>query len=581
MIDFRNMRDARDLADYVGCAQNVVDRLLGRAPTSLFVVHQIPKRSRRGGFRTVWAVHDREVADAFKSLRRRLDDFMFTALPNYPHRAAHGYIVGRSTRSNAAVHLGCPLILKVDIKNFFHSITQTRVQAFLRQMKLDGAASEALSKLLTFDGRLQLGIHTSPTVANGVCHEMDQRIAALVEPFGGRYSRYADDLTFSGAQLPSRSELVRVLALDGFEIAEEKLRTVRRGRGLFVTGLSLEAGDYPRVPKEFKRRLRQELYYAKRYGVAQHIGSRQYSSLSSGVNKIQGRIQYLRGIERRLGDELNTKWSKLLADADLEVSYPTFRNTGPRRVLFCVDEAVIRNSVLALGLVVIEDRGFVGGTLRDFREWARAYPGSTTAPSVFDREGLHYNSLSEDLRTKLTEEIARLPLRAFVVFSRLTGSDKDEYVATYVRLFNSLMARRFLLYDGCEVTIAVEKNSSIPEVQLRGAVSSNYGRLAGSGSRRPASEPALTIVGKLDEDCISLPDAFLGVFEAYADLEHARAKAAGEKKKTLPGHQATVRFDLLRDKIRMIQDLDSAEVFSRRRPFRPWPIFTSASRSPS
>jgi RNA-directed DNA polymerase len=579
MIDFRNMRDARDLADYVGCAQSVVDRLLGRAPTSLFVVHQIPKRGRRGGFRTVWAVHDREVADAFKSLRRRLDDFMFTALPNYPDRAAHGYIVGRSTRSNAAVHLGCPLILKVDIKNFFHSITRARVEAFLRQVKLQAAAAEALSKLLTFDGHLQLGIHTSPTIANGICHEMDQRIAALVVPFGGRYSRYADDLTFSGAQLPSRSELVRILALDGFEIAEEKWRVVRRGRGLFVTGLSLEAGDYPRVPKEFKRRLRQELYYAKQYGLAQHIGTREYPSLSSGVNKIHGRIQYLRGIERRLGDELNAQWMKLLADAELEVSYPTFRNTGPRRVLFCVDEAVIRNSVLALGVVVVEDRGFVTGALHDFREWARAYPGSTTSPSVFDREGLHYNSMSEDLRTKLIEEVARLPLRAFVAFSRLSGSDKDQYVSTYVRLFNSLMERRFLLYDGCELSIAVEKNSSIAEDQLRAAVVSNYARLVANGSRRPASEPALTTVGKLEEECIALPDAFLGVFEAYADLEHTRAKAVREKKKTLPGHQATVRFDLLRDKIRMIQDLDSAEVFSRRRPFRPWPL-RSGSATP-
>jgi hypothetical protein len=284
------------------------------------------------------------------------------------------------------------------------------------------------------------------------------------------------------------------------------------------------------------------LHYAKRYGLAQHIG-REYSSLSSGVNKIYGRIQYLRGIERQLGDELETLWTDLLAKAGLEVSYPAYRTAGPRQVFFCVDEAVIKTrgaSTMALGLVVIEDRGFVTNELRDFREWVRAYPGSTTAPSVLDEEGLHYNSLSEDVRTKLIEVVARLPLRAFVVYGRLPGPEKDHYANTYLRLFNAVMERRFLLYNGCEVTIAVEQNSSVAEDKLRSAVVSQYDRLVQNSSRRPASEPALFTVGKLDEECIALPDVVLGVFGPYADLEQTRAKATGDKKKTLPGHQASV-----------------------------------------
>ena len=134
------------------------------------------------------------------------------------------------------------------------------------------------------------------------------------------------------------------------------------------------------------------------------------------------------------------------------------------------------------------------------------------------------------------------------------------------------MIERRLLYNGCGVRVAVEQNTNVVADQMRAAVASNYERIAANSARRPASEPTVTIVGKLDENCIALPDTLLGVFSAYADLERARARAPAAKKKTVPGHQAIVRFDLLRDKIRMIHDLDAAEVFSRRRPFRPWPL---------
>ncbi|MGH9195156.1 MAG: reverse transcriptase family protein, partial [Acidimicrobiia bacterium] len=566
-----------DRAAYIGCSQQVVNRLLSDPPGLVFVVHEIPKRGRHGTFRRVLEVQGQDSADAFKALNRRLQSFITGTLPGFPHRSAHGYVPGRSTLSNARVHVGCPMILKLDIRDFFPSITLGQVRMLFLSLGLRDEAADAVARLVTVEGRLALGLHTSPLIANAVCHGLDGRLSQLVEPEGGRYSRYADDLTFSGARLPKRVDLVTELARDGFTIAEEKWRVVRRGRGLFVTGLSLEAGDRPRVPKAFKRRLRQELYYATRYGLVEHVGRRDYCSIESGVNKIHGRIQYLRGIERQLGDKLHEQWTVLLRKCGQEVSCPGCRANAVRTVLFCIDESEIdaaEGPVLAVALVAIEDREVVSAKLREFREQVHAEPFVTTEASVLDAEGLHYNRLSEDVRTRIVTLVAGLPARVFVAYERLATCEKSEYSATYLRLFEFVLEGRLLLYSGCDVEVAIEQNSKITREQLQSVVTRIYRRLVELGSRRPTAEPKAKVVSKQDEESIALPDVFLGVFGAFATAPQSTAQESGEKKKRKFGNQAMLRFEQLRDKFRMIKSVGSGEVFSRRRPFQPW----SASR---
>jgi RNA-directed DNA polymerase len=574
MLDFTRMRDARDLAGYISCPPSIVDRLLTEPSLSLFVTHKIPKKGWRGGFREVWEVRDRSVADAFKSLQRRLQAFISGTIVGFPHEASHGYVPRRSTLSNAQLHLGCPVILKLDLRDFFGTITQERVEVFLRDdLRLTDAVAAALARILTIQGRLPLGLHTSPTIANAICHPLDEALAAITLPRGGRYSRYADDLTFSGAHLPSREEVEPEIQRNGFVIADEKWRIVRRGRGLFVTGLSLECGDRPRVPRDFKRRLRQELYHAEKHGLVDHIGRRNYASISSGVNAINGRIKYLRGIERDLGNILQERFERVLAKSGRKVGYPGFEADGSRNVLFCVDESVIPDGdrkILALALVAIEDQSLLGNSLRHFREDIRAEPFIATDVAVLDSEGLHFNRLSEDERTRLVKFCAGLPARAFIAYETLKATDKDSYVSAYLRLFDSVLRRRFLLYNGCEVRIAVEQNSTIRPNQLKEIVTDCYDRLANASSRRPTSAPRVDIVGKLEEECVALPDVFLSVFGKYATLRRAEAEAIENKKKP-PGNLATKRFEQLRDKIRVIESLDSGKVYSRRTAFEPWP----------
>ena len=85
---------------------------------------------------------------------------------------------------------------------------------------------------MTIFDSLPLGLHTSPVLANAVCLEMDRDLRGLSAP--GRYTRYADDLTFSGAVTPTRIEVQSVLERHGFQLSREKFREPIRGQGLYA-----------------------------------------------------------------------------------------------------------------------------------------------------------------------------------------------------------------------------------------------------------------------------------------------------------------------------------------------------------
>jgi hypothetical protein len=210
-VDFRRIRDQRDLSQYLGCSDALARRLSEADDDELFKRHAIPKKGRRGGTRNVWKVRETEVAIVYRALGRRLHEFFVAVLEGYPHRSSHAYLPGRSTLTNASAHQGASRLLSADIRNFFESISRRRVIGLLRQVGVSEAAAEALAAILVRSDRLPLGLHTSPAIANAVCHELDSRLAALVP--AGRYTRYADDLTFSGAALPQMSNVAAELNL--------------------------------------------------------------------------------------------------------------------------------------------------------------------------------------------------------------------------------------------------------------------------------------------------------------------------------------------------------------------------------
>ena len=209
------------------------------------------------------------------------------------HAAAHGFVPGRSILTNANVHAGASIIVKLDIRGFYPTVTYRRVRGLLRRAGLGEQVATLLAALATESPREEMvlrgktyhvavaprslpqGAPTSPSITNALCLRLDCRLTGLARMLGCRYTRYADDLTFSfhgDAGKPQRKAeggrdpvgrlikaVTAIVAAEGFTIHPAKTRVMRKGARQKVTGLVVNAapGRPPaRVPRKTVRRLR-------------------------------------------------------------------------------------------------------------------------------------------------------------------------------------------------------------------------------------------------------------------------------------------------------------------------------------
>lgn len=205
------------------------------------------------------------------------------------HGTAHGFLAERSIVSNGRVHAGARIVVKLDIKQFYPTVTTRRVKGLLRRAGLGEQVATLIALLVTESPReeveragkkyyvataprsLPQGAPTSPSITNALAFRMDCRLAGLARKLGCRYTRYADDLTFSwhGNDKSDIGALLRAVRMivrsEGFEIHTKKTRVMRSGARQRVTGLVVNAAPpradatpapEVRVPRETVRRLR-------------------------------------------------------------------------------------------------------------------------------------------------------------------------------------------------------------------------------------------------------------------------------------------------------------------------------------
>ena len=239
---------------------------------------QVPKRD--GSLRLISA-----PKPELKAVQRWITREVTEHLP--VHGAAHGFLIGRSIVTNAKVHAGARIVVKLDIRGFYPTVTMRRVKGLLRRAGLGEQVATLMALLATESPReevvregktyyvavaprsLPQGAPTSPSITNALCMRLDCRLTGLAKKLGCRYTRYADDLTFSwhgtqgsdiGALLRAVTQIVRT---EGFAIHANKTRVMRKGARQKVTGLIVnEAPGRPdaRVPRKTIRDLRSAIY---------------------------------------------------------------------------------------------------------------------------------------------------------------------------------------------------------------------------------------------------------------------------------------------------------------------------------
>ena len=238
----------------------------------------IPKR--HGDYRMIESPKARLSAIQTKILREILD-----LIPT--HQAAHGFRRGHSCLTYVAPHVGKLVVLRMDLRNFFGSIPSGRVSALFKTLGYPEETARYLAGLCTNrlpvhaalkspgadsgfvlpwlerkklnEPHLPQGAPTSPALANLCALHLDFRLAALASKLNADYTRYADDLAFSGNEPVRRkighlSTLVAAIALDeGFEVNFRKTRAMHKSDRQILTGIvvnertNLQRKEYDRL----------------------------------------------------------------------------------------------------------------------------------------------------------------------------------------------------------------------------------------------------------------------------------------------------------------------------------------------
>ena len=227
------MRTLGDIAVEMGV---IPARLWGLIQEDFNHYYRFEISKRRGGVREILAPKSRLKEAQRWILRNILDKLPFSD-------SVHGFRAGRSVLTNASEHLGREVVAKIDLKDFFPSIRLRRVIGLFRWMGYSREVSMVLGRLCTHKGSVPQGAPTSPAIANLVCLKLDRRMRGLAKKFQCNYTRYADDMTFSGDGEFRRSlrrfiPLIRkIVREEGFKYAREKTHIVRKGGRQVVTGV--------------------------------------------------------------------------------------------------------------------------------------------------------------------------------------------------------------------------------------------------------------------------------------------------------------------------------------------------------
>jgi hypothetical protein len=223
-----------------------------------------------------------------KVIQRFLLDYILFELP--VDNRVFSFRSNKSIADNASLHTGKPFVGNIDIKDFFGSITEKNVSDFLRSCKIESRGAGLISALVTKGGVLPQGAVTSPIISNSILHKFDYRMSYFASQSGADYSRYADDITFSGKDRDIIANLINVAEKDlvrdyGLTLNKAKTRISTQRSQQKVTGLVVNEKVWP--PRKFRRQIRAAFFNA----------SQQSDIPREHALKLSGYLSYLRSFE--------------------------------------------------------------------------------------------------------------------------------------------------------------------------------------------------------------------------------------------------------------------------------------------
>ncbi|HDX9688810.1 TPA: retron St85 family RNA-directed DNA polymerase [Bacillus thuringiensis] len=215
---------------------------------------------------------------------------------------ATGFVKSTSIVNNASKHINKECVINLDIKDFFPSIEFESIFKIFYYHGYTKEVSYILAKLTTFDSRLPQGAPTSPYISNLICLKLDKRLSHLANKLNANYTRYADDITFSGKiEITKHIELIKeIIQNEGFNVNDKKTRVQYYFQRQEVTGLIVNKKIS--VSKELKRNLRKDIYLCQKYGVYSHMKKIGIEK-SNYKEHLYGLAYFIKMVEKEIGEK--------------------------------------------------------------------------------------------------------------------------------------------------------------------------------------------------------------------------------------------------------------------------------------
>ena len=294
-----------ELAEALGFSYRFLNYYIhGHEMASHYAIFNITKKS--GGERKIAAPNEK-----LKRIQKNLSEIL--AIIYEPKHCVHSFAHGKNIATNARPHLRAKHILRLDLKDFFPSIHFGRVRGLFEAQPFDfpRAVSTFLARICCLEGALPQGAPTSPIISNMICLRMDAQLTKLARDYQCKYTRYADDITFStkkdrlpkeilklSSKLQLSKNLIKIIKDNFFEINFQKVRLSSNKDSKFIAGVKVNTKL--NVARSKSREIRAMLHAFRKFGpdkaLEEHLLQYSRQSLARQTNFyniVQGKIAHL------------------------------------------------------------------------------------------------------------------------------------------------------------------------------------------------------------------------------------------------------------------------------------------------
>lgn len=247
-------------------------------------VSKIKKKS--GGYRTIY-----QPSPTLKYIQKTILDKVLKE--NGISKYAKAYYNGANLIANAKPHLNQKIILKLDIKNFFPSTNYLTIyKACFTKELYPKSIGTLFTSLCTYEDFLPQGSITAPYISNLVLKDFDNDIGTFCQKRNINYTRYCDDMTFSGNFDPHSiiKYVANKLYKIGYELNKKKIHIITNNKRQEVTGIVVN--KKLQVPKDYRHKIRQELYYITKYSLNSHLERNNIKDKEPYLQSLYGKILY-------------------------------------------------------------------------------------------------------------------------------------------------------------------------------------------------------------------------------------------------------------------------------------------------